>query len=334
MRIEKFDYELPPAAIAQLPADPRDASRLLVMGEPIIDTTFGKLGDYLTADDLLVRNGTRVRAARLRGTRPTGGAIELLLLASEGDEWTALAKPARKLRKGTTLDFDRLQAVVTEVMGEGRVRIRLQALAGVGSIEDIIAAVGTIPYPPYVRSGPADPERYQTVYGFDVGSTAAPTAGLHFTAPLLQQLVDRGVRSADVLLDIGLDTFRPITTSTVEGHVIHRERYAVPEATAAAISATRARGGRVVAVGTTVVRALESAQASGNPSGWTELFIRPGYQLRVVDAVITNFHMPRSSLLVMVAAMVPEWRRIYSHALDHGYRFLSFGDAMFVPEAR
>ncbi len=334
MRIEDFDYDLPPAAIAQVPVEPRDASRLLVVGEPPIDTTFGKLADHLVAGDLLVVNATRVRAARLHGTRPTGGAVELLLLSERDGAWEALARPARKLRVGMTVDLGELAAEVVGVEGEGRVLVRLAA-AGSQPVEEVIARVGSVPYPPYVITGPADPSRYQTVYAAETGSAAAPTAGLHFTGELLGELAERGIAAADVLLDIGLDTFRPITQSVIEDHVMHRERYVVPADTVAAVEETRSRGGRVVAAGTTTVRALESAAAAGQleaGEGWTELYITPGYAPRVVDAVVTNFHMPRSSLIVMIAALLPAWRRFYEHALGHGYRFLSFGDAMFIPQ--
>jgi S-adenosylmethionine:tRNA ribosyltransferase-isomerase len=334
MRIEEFDYELPPAAIAQLPADPRDAARLLVAADPLIDTTFAKLADYLMAGDLLVVNTTRVRAARLTGTRPTGGKVELLLLHEEDGEWDALARPARKLRVGMMLDLGDLTAEVVAVAGEGRVQVRLGSDQ---SVEDAIARVGTVPYPPYVTTGPADPERYQTVYAAATGSAAAPTAGLHFTPELIAALSDRGVATAEVVLEIGLDTFRPIVAPEVESHVMHRERYVVPAETVAAVAATRARGGRVVAVGTTTVRALESAATTGEleaGAGSTALFITPGYEPRVVDALLTNFHMPRSSLIVMIAALLPEWRRVYGHALESGYRFLSFGDAMLIPQVR
>ena len=333
MRTEEFDYHLPPEAIAQKPADPRDSSRLLVVDEPLLDTSFDKLADYLHPGDLLVRNATRVRAARLTGTRPTGGAIELLLLERHGDEWTALAKPARKLRPGMELTLGGLTARVVAEPDHGTVRVRLDASNG-ADIEEAIANNGDVPYPPYVTDGPTDPSRYQTIYASLVGSAAAPTAGLHFTDALLGRIADRDVAVADVFLDIGLGTFRPIATETVAEHTMHRERYEIPAPTWEAIATTQADGGRVIAVGTTVVRTLEAAGATGDLSGTTGLFIQPGYQLQVVDAVITNFHLPRSSLLVLLAAVLPEWRDVYAHALDHGYRFLSFGDAMLIPEAR
>lgn len=336
VRLEEFDYELPPSAIAQKPIEPRDASRLLVAGDPPIDTNFASFPDCVREGDLLVVNATRVRAARLIGTRPTGGSVELLLLKRDADGWEALARPARKLQPGMRLCFDGFDADVLAVGNDGTVRVALPADGPAAEV--LIAAAGRVPYPPYIMDGPADPERYQTVYAGSVGSAAAPTAGLHFTPELLDVLSARGVERADVLLDIGLDTFRPISVDDVGHHTMHRERFEIPASTAAAVDATRERGGRVVAVGTTVVRALESAATgSGRVApgeSETGLFIRPGYRPHVVDALLTNFHLPRSTLVVMIAALVPKWRDLYEHALAAGYRFLSFGDAMFVPEVR
>jgi S-adenosylmethionine:tRNA ribosyltransferase-isomerase len=335
MRIDDFDYELPAGAIAQTPAEPRDASRLLVAGVPPVDTTFDRLADHLRPGDLLVVNATRVRAARLVGTRPSGGAVEVLLLTRDEDEWVALARPARKLSAGMALDLGGLSALVLEVGGEGRVRLRLET--GGEPVEDAIARAGSVPYPPYITRGPADPDRYQTVYAGAVGSAAAPTAGLHFTRELLDNLAARGVATTEVRLEIGLDTFRPITADTLEGHVMHREHYEVTGQAVEAVNRARAAGGRVVAVGTTATRALEAASAGGElaaGAGWTDLFIQPGYRARTVDALLTNFHLPRSSLIVMIAAFHPGWRQTYRHALQHGYRFLSFGDAMLIPEVR
>jgi len=334
MQIEDFDYALPPTAIAQMPAEPRDSSRLLVAGAPPVDTEFSELPAYLREGDLLVVNATRVRAARLRGIRPTGGAVELLLLDRSGDEWEALGKPARKLRAGMVLSFGELSAEVRRVGTDGRVWVSLATESGAG-VEETIDRVGSVPYPPYVADGPVDPERYQTVYAASTGSAAAPTAGLHFTRGMLESLAARGIHTSEVFLEIGLDTFRPIVTDNLDEHRMHSERFHIPNGTAAAIEATRHRGGRVVAVGTTVVRALESNAVDGGVqpgSGSTDLFIRPGYRPQVVGALLTNLHMPRSSLVVMIAAFLPEWRELYQHALDSGYRFLSFGDAMFIPE--
>lgn len=333
MRVDDFDYNLPAAAIAQVPLENRDDSRLLVT-DPLQDSGFGKLPGLLHRGDLLVVNATRVRAARLTGRRSSGGVIELLLLGRKGDTWEALAKPARKLAAGQVLDFGPIQAEVVAVVGEGRV---LVALSSELDIEAAVADAGSAPYPPYIKTGPADPERYQTIYGDRVASAAAPTAGLHFTPELLGRLEDVGVGLASVYLNIGLDTFRPITAPRLEDHLMHSESYEIPAQAAEQVLAVKQNGRKVVAVGTTVVRALEAAaegeEVRAGP-GSTDLFIRPGFTPRIVDALITNFHLPRSSLLVMVAALLPEWRAVYEHALSAGYRFLSFGDAMFIPSVR
>ena len=333
MLLDDFDYNLPQEAIAQAPLKHRDASRLLVT-DPLQDSSFGKLPGFLQAGDLLVVNATRVRAARLIGRRPTGGAVELLLLGPRGQHWEALAKPARKLVAGQVLDFGEVIGEVVALETEGRVVVHLR---GEPNVEAAIARAGSVPYPPYIRSGPADSERYQTIYGDRISSAAAPTAGLHFTTELLARLEDGGVELASIYLNIGLDTFRPITSSRLDDHVMHSESYEIPQPAAVRIEAARTGGRRIVAVGTTVVRALESA-AGGNTVtagvGSTDLFIRPGFNPRVVDALVTNFHLPRSSLLVMVAALYPQWRQAYCHAVSEGYRFLSFGDAMFIPRFR
>ncbi len=329
MLVDDFDYDLPAAAVAQVPTASRDASRLLVT-DPLQDSSFSKLPEFLQGGDLLVVNATRVRAARLQGKRATGGAVEVLLLARRGEEWDALARPARKLAPGDVLEFGDIQAEIGAVEADGRVVVRL---TGEPDIEAAIARVGSAPYPPYVTNGPEDPERYQTVYGDQVASAAAPTAGLHFTRELLRRIGDRGVELASIYLTIGLDTFRPMSTARVDDHVMHSEEYDIPETAADQISDAKREGRRIVAVGTTVVRALESAAGQGRivpGPGSTKLFIRPGFEPRVVDSLVTNFHLPRSSLLVMVAALYPDWRHAYHHALAEGYRFLSFGDAMFI----
>ncbi|MGI9648240.1 MAG: S-adenosylmethionine:tRNA ribosyltransferase-isomerase, partial [Acidimicrobiia bacterium] len=217
MQIEDFDYQLPADAIAQMPAEPRDAARLLVVGDPPVDTAFTNLPDYLTEGDLLVVNATRVRAARLQGTRPSGGAVELLLLDQTRDGWEALARPARKLRPGMLLSFDDLTAEVRRVEADGVVVVSLSTGSGAG-VDETIDRVGSVPYPPYVTAGPSDPGRYQTVYAASTGSAAAPTAGLHFTRNMLEQLAARGIHTAEVFLDIGLDTFRPIASSNLDDH--------------------------------------------------------------------------------------------------------------------
>lgn len=337
-----FDYDLPEAAIAQAPIEPRDASRLLRC-DPLEDRRFRDLPDLLSAGDLLVVNTTRVRAARLRGHKlETGGAVELLLLRRvDPVRWEALIKPARRIRPGIQFDLGGILGVVTTNPDRGRVVVRLSAEGGdvggdVGDeIERAIAATGEVPLPPYIHRALEDSERYQTIFARTVGSAAAPTASLHFTDALRSRLLSRGVELAEIDLEVGIDTFRPIATADIAEHEIHTERSVVPEPTARAIAATRSRGGRVVAAGTTVVRALESAAVGEGlvtpRTGCTDLFITPGYRLRVVDVVLTNFHAPRTSLVVLVAALLGDrWRAIYEHALSHNYRFLSFGDAMLI----
>lgn len=341
-----LDYELPPSAIAQEPAEPRSSARLLVAtgapgGEPR-HATVADLPDLLEPGDLLVVNETKVLPARLRLSKPSGGAVEVLLLERnggmegngrlEGDggagdpaaagwgEWEALVRPGRRVAPGTELMGDD-GAVVAEVgasLPGGRRRVRLRADP---------ARHGVVPLPPYIRRPLADPTRYQTVYATSPGSVAAPTAGLHLTAEVLERCRRRGVATAAVDLAVGLDTFRPLTVSDADDHVMHTERYRVPAATWEACHSAR----RVVAVGTTTVRALESVAATGHLEGRTALFIRGDYPFAVVDVLLTNFHQPRSSLLLLVAAFAGErWRRLYATALAEGYRFLSFGDAMLV----
>lgn len=335
-----FDYPLPSEAIAQTPAEPRDSARLLRV-EDLSDHRFFDLPDLLDAGDLVVVNDTRVRAARLLGRRrpagagsdaEAGGKVEALLLERREDgTWEALVKPARKVANGQELIFPGLTATVLTDPVEGRVVLRLVAP---GDIEDAIASHGEVPLPPYITGRLADPDRYQTVYAATPGSAAAPTAGLHFTRPVLDRLESRGISVASVELRVGVGTFRPITSEEVEDHRMHAEWVSVPDETAAAVAEARDRGRAVVAIGTTVVRALESRSMGGRleaGSGRTDLFIRPGHRFRSVDRLVTNFHAPRSSLLVMLAAFMGSgWRLAYETALRRGYRFLSFGDAMLV----
>lgn len=335
-----FDYPLPSEAIAQTPAEPRDSARLLRV-EDLSDHRFSELPDLLDARDLVVVNDTRVRAARLRGRRRSagagsdvqpGGKVEALLLERKDDgTWEALVRPARKVRSGQEIDFAGLKATVLTDPVEGRVVVRLEAP---GDVEKAVADHGEVPLPPYITRALADPERYQTVYAATPGSAAAPTAGLHFTRPVLDRLESRGISVASVELRVGVGTFRPITSEAIEDHRMHSEWVSVPQETAAAVAEAKDRGAAVVAIGTTVVRALEARSTGGRleaGSGHTDLFIRPGHRFRSVDRLVTNFHAPRSSLLVMLAAfMGTSWRPAYETALERGYRFLSFGDAMLV----
>jgi S-adenosylmethionine:tRNA ribosyltransferase-isomerase len=344
METADFEYALPDSAIAQHPLAQRDAARLLVDRGPGSDAEHRivrELAELLDPGDLLVVNTTRVLPARLHLRRPTGGAAEVLLLERTGDlpggsRWEALVRPSRRMPPGTELrpidGSSGLMVIVGEDLGEGRRSIELRLGDGAGA--DEIRALerhGEMPLPPYITAPLDEPSRYQTVFADQPGSAAAPTAGLHLTDTVLDACAERGIGRADVELRVGLGTFRPISVERVEDHVMHSERYDVPEATMEACERTRAAGGRVVAIGTTAVRALESAAATGDLSGRTDLFISGDYEFRVVDRLLTNFHLPRSSLLVMIDAFVgPRWRDLYAQALADGYRFLSFGDAMLL----
>lgn len=327
-----FDYELPDAAIAQEAIEPRDSARLLVAAT-LADRSIGDLPELLQPGDLIVVNETRVRPARLTATKPTGGSVEVLLTKRrDGMTWEALVRPARRVHTGTTMTAGPLVLTVLTEPDHGVVTV---AVTGDGDTDDLLPGVGQIPLPPYFHGHLDDEERYQTMFAKTVGSSAAPTAALHFTPRLVAALADRGVEITAVDLEVGLDTFRPMQEGSIESHRMHFERYRVPESAVASIAAARARGNRVVAVGTTVVRTLETAAdrdgAVRAGVGESGLFITPGYRFTVVDAVVTNFHAPRSTLLVLIAAMIGDrWRAVYEHALTHGYRFLSFGDAMFI----
>ena len=338
MDIAAVDYDLPPEVIAQTPVEPRDAARLLIdegVGRPPRHGHIPDLVGLLGPGDVVVVNTTRVLPARLRLHKPRGGAVEVLLLEPVADDdphrWEALVRPSRKVPPGTALsDGADLTVVVGDDLGEGRRVVELTLPLGAGVLE-VLARHGTLPLPPYITTPLADPDRYQTTYADQPGSVAAPTAGLHLTSSLLDRVRTAGARVATVELAVGLGTFRPIGTEQVEAHRMHGERYRVPEATMAACHAAE----RVVAVGTTTVRALESAAATRELAGRTELFIHGERPFAVVDALLTNFHQPRSSLLVLVDAFVgPRWRSLYAEALRSGYRFLSFGDAMFLRRER
>lgn len=331
-----FDYELPTVAIAQAAIEPRDSARLLV-ASTLEDRTIMDLPALLDPGDLIVVNETRVRPARLTATKPTGGSVEVLLTKRRDEmTWEALVRPARRVHAGTTMTAGPLSIEVLDEPERGLATVRVD---GDGDTDDLLPGVGEIPLPPYFHGQLDDDERYQTMFAKTVGSSAAPTAALHFTPRLIAGLSDYGVEITAVDLEVGLNTFRPMEEGPVENHRIHRERYRVPETAAASIDAARARGNRVVAVGTTVVRTLETAatgQGGVRPGvGDSDLFITPGHRFTVVDAVVTNFHAPRTTLLVLLAAAIGDrWRAVYEHALANGYRFLSFGDAMFVEVKR
>ena len=338
MKLSDFDYDLPEERIAQFPCEPRDHSRLLKVNIDTGELThahFYDLLDDVEAGDLLVFNNTRVIPARLIGAKPTGGKVEVFLLTRlDGDRWEVLVKPGKKARIGQEILFgDELSCVVEENTDFGGriVRFRYQ-----GIFEEVLDRLGETPLPPYIKEKLADKERYQTVYAKENGSAAAPTAGLHFTKEMLAKLEAKGVRLAFVTLHVGLGTFRPVNVENVLEHVMHKEYYSVSAEAAEAIRQTKEAGGRVIAVGTTAVRTLESAAEEDGTitpkTGWTEIFIYPGYRFKVVDALVTNFHLPKSTLLMLVSALADREMMLeaYRVAVEEKYRFFSFGDAMFL----
>lgn len=333
---DDLDYELPAASIAQIPLDERDRARLLVdRGDRVEHRRVSDLDELLEPGDVMVVNDTRVFPARLRLRRATGGAVEVLLLdigrspddPGSGGGWVeALVRPSRRLRPGEVVASGGIEVEIGADLGRGRRLVRpIRSTSGEVRLDRLAEA--EVALPPYIRGRIADPERYQTVFARRPGSVAAPTAGLHLTEALLERVRDRGVTVAPLELAIGLDTFRPVTADLLDDHVMHREHYRIPAATAEAVAAAR----RVVAVGTTAVRALETWASTGAASGRSSLFIRRPFDWRAVDVLMTNFHLPRSTLLCLVDAFIgPRWRRLYETALAEGYRFLSFGDAMFL----
>ncbi len=332
MRVEDFKYPLPDSAIAQEAIEPRHDSRLLDTRD-MTDHRFLDLPSLLLAGDLVVVNETRVRSARLSGRRTdTGGVVELLVLEARPDGlWEALARPSRRLRPGIEIEIEGITATIVEGPDEGIVVVAMDA----ADVEMAIANAGSVPLPPYFHGTLDDPDRYQTMFARSTGSAAAPTAGLHFTEDVAAGLRQREIEIVSVDLHVGIDTFRPIATEEIEDHVMHTEWCSIPESTAAAIAIARARGGRVVAVGTTVVRTLETfadgAETVNAGERDTSLFLTPGVEFQVVDALVTNFHVPGSTLVVLVAAFMGDrWREAYQNAIERGYRFLSFGDAMYA----
>jgi S-adenosylmethionine:tRNA ribosyltransferase-isomerase len=344
VRTSDLDYDLPPELIAQTPIDRRDASRLLVLdraADGLVHTAFGELPCLLRPGDLLVANNSRVLAARLRAEKePTGGKVELLLLRSvEPGSWTALARPSRRLRPGTDLRL-------ASRAGDSSTRLTVEAVSPGGLVTvrllpEVVSKLsdwGEVPLPPYVHQAIADPERYQTIYATVDGSVAAPTAGLHFTPEVHAALQARGIAWAEVTLHVGLDTFRPVTAERLRDHKIHREWCEVSQETVERIATTRQAGGRVIAVGTTSARTLETLGRGWDEadprafSGFTDLYILPGHRWRLVDGLLTNFHLPRTTLLAMVSALA-SWDRVraaYEEAVAARYRFYSFGDAMLI----
>ncbi len=335
MKTSDFDYDLPADFIAQTPVEPRDSSRLMVLDRrtgAITHRRFYEITEYLHEGDTLVLNDSRVIPARLRGRRlPGGGKAEVLLLRrlKEG-AWEALLKPGKGVREGTIIQFK--DSLFAEISGSGEEGMKTLKL----SDERALLRLGEAPLPPYIHAALADPERYQTVYCCPEGSAAAPTAGLHFTPELLRTLKDRGVTCLFITLHIGLDTFRPVREEDPQRHIIHREYGVVSPEVAAVVNQAKAEGRRVICVGTTAVRLLEhAARADGEVepfAGWVDLFILPGYHFRAVDALVTNFHLPRSSLIMLVSAFAGRERILeaYRTAIAQRYRFYSFGDAMLV----
>ncbi len=339
MKTSDFLYDLPEELIAQSPMEPRDHSRLLVYERStgqIAHKHFYDVIDYLNPGDALVINDTRVIPARLYGTRPGGGACELLLLKQLGPKkWESLVRPGGKLKPGKRVSIGggRLLATVT---GEAEGGARIVEFECEGTFEAALDELGEMPLPPYIHEKLKDKTRYQTVYAREDGSAAAPTAGLHFTSELLERIKQKGIRVIPVLLHVGLGTFRPVKAENVEDHEMHSEYYEVTPEAAEAVAEVRRAGGRIVAVGTTSVRTLESASDQDGQlhpgSGWTKIFITPGYKFKCVDALITNFHLPGSTLLMLISALMgrEEALRVYGVAVGEKYRFFSFGDAMLI----
>ena len=338
---EDFDYDLPEELIAQTPIKNRDQSRFLVLDHETgeyQDKHFYDILDYLNPGDALVMNNSRVLPARLYGTKEdTDGHEEVLLLNNiEGDKWEVLMKPARRAKVGTKVEFGdgQLEAEVLEDLEHGGKIIEFHYQ---GIFMEILEQLGEMPLPPYIKEKLDDPDRYQTVYAKENGSAAAPTAGLHWTKDLLKKVEDKGVKLVYITLHVGLGTFRPVTESDISKHVMHSEFYRLDEDSAKTLNEVKKNGGKIVATGTTSIRTLETIGTKFNgeikaDSGWTDIFIKPGYEWKVVDEFITNFHLPKSTLVMLVAAFTGRENILnaYQHAVEEKYRFFSFGDAMFI----
>lgn len=339
MKTRDFWYDLPEELIAQTPLAQRDSSRLLVLNKDngsVEHKHFYDILDYLRPGDCLVMNDSRVLPARLLGNRPTGGAVELLLLKDLGDKkWECLAKPGRKLLKGQEVIFGdgKLTATVVEVKDDGN---RIVEFHYEGIFLEVLEQLGKMPLPPYIKEELQDRERYQTVYSRETGSAAAPTAGLHFTNDLLDKIRDKGVQTAFITLHVGLGTFRPVKADDISDHHMHAELCMISKETADVLNATKRSGGRVICVGTTSCRTLESLVNEDGTfeekSKWTEIFIFPGYQFKAMDGLVTNFHLPESTLVMLVSAFAGREfvLNAYEQAVREKYRFFSFGDAMFI----
>ena len=341
MKIDLFDFDLPEELIAQTPLPNRDASRLMVLDKKtgeIRHETFRNILSYLREGDCLVLNDTRVMPARLYGEKEnTGANIEVLLLKQlEGDRWETLVKPAKRVKVGTEITFGdgRLKATCVDTLEHGG---RILEFSYQGIFYEVLEQLGEMPLPPYIKEKLDDPERYQTVYAREVGSAAAPTAGLHFTEQLLDDIRAKGVHIAFITLHVGLGTFRPVSVENIEEHDMHAEFYQMTEKTARLLNEVRQQGGRIIAVGTTSTRTLETIASKHNgafvaESGWTDIFIYPGYEFKAIDGLVTNFHLPKSTLIMLVSALAGRENilRAYNAAVKERYRFFSFGDAMLI----
>ncbi|EWH23508.1 tRNA preQ1(34) S-adenosylmethionine ribosyltransferase-isomerase QueA [Bacillus haynesii] len=341
MKVELFDFDLPERLIAQVPLKERDASRLMVLDKKtgeITHSTFKHVIDFLNAGDCIVLNDTRVLPARLYGVKEeTGAKVEVLLLKQEeGDVWETLVKPAKRVKRGTVLSFGdgRLTAVCTDELEHGGRKIEFRYE---GIFYEVLESLGEMPLPPYIKEQLDDRERYQTVYSKKQGSAAAPTAGLHFTEEILDALRKKGVHIAFITLHVGLGTFRPVSADNVEEHDMHAEFYEMSEETAALLNRVKQDGGRIISVGTTSTRTLETIASEHDgrfleARGWTSIFIYPGYTFRAIDGMITNFHLPKSSLIMLVSALAGREHVLsaYRTAVEQEYRFFSFGDAMLI----
>ena len=339
MTTDDFDYDLPKELIAQTPLSKRDESKLLVLDKETGEVAHKKFYDiinYLNPGDALVINDTKVIPARIIGEKEdTGAVIELLLLKDLGDTWECLAKPQKRLKVGTIISFGNglLKACVSEIKDEG---ITIVKLIYDGILMEILEKLGTMPLPPYIHEKLADQGRYQTVYAKDYGSAAAPTAGLHFTEELLKKIEEKGIKIVHVTLHVGLGTFRPVMVTDVTKHKMHTEHFIVTKEAADTLNSVRESGGRIIAVGTTSVRTLETIMQTNDKFtpqvGDTSIFIYPGYKFKAVDALITNFHLPKSTLVMLVSAFASREKILnaYNIAIENEYRFFSFGDAMFI----
>lgn len=340
MNIEEFDYDLPESLIAQTPLKHRDQSRLLVMGRESGKTThqhFADVIDYFKEGDTLVLNDTRVMPARLFGIKEeTGAKVEMLMLTHlEDNDWEVLLKPAKRIKVGQRLSFGdgKIVAECIEELDQGG---RIMRLHYEGILQERLDELGEMPLPPYIKERLDDPDRYQTVYAKESGSAAAPTAGLHFTDELLEAIRAKGIRIAFITLHVGLGTFRPVSVDNIDDHEMHSEYYQISENTAQLLNETRRKGGRIISVGTTTTRTLETVRSQHDQfvatSGWTDIFIYPGYEFKAIDGLITNFHLPKSTLVMLVSAFSTRENVLnaYREAVERQYRFFSFGDAMLI----